>query len=178
MSDAEWDAQPNEPSLWFDRFTTYRMLGPTRTVSRAFQIYEGKEQGKHPPSSWYDAREAWNWDNRAVRYDESIIKRREVKIEKKEDEWLEHYSTALRFAYGKLTERIRTIDPAELSAVQAIDRTMAVATELKKLYGLDKGEGGDPVNPVIAFFSQAQMDPEKALAMLDSHIEKMEKKLT
>jgi hypothetical protein len=64
-----WDRQPDEPSLWFARFDTYRLLGPSRTIEAAFREGMG-EKGKCP-SRWYTESVRWRWRERAEAWDAS-----------------------------------------------------------------------------------------------------------
>lgn len=86
-----WDKLPDEPGLWFDRFTAYRLLGPRRHIEEAWRAEEtaaaarriatGKEAKvsksqqkksdalKRPPAAWYSAAKDWKWSDRASEWD-------------------------------------------------------------------------------------------------------------
>lgn len=65
-----WDRQPDEPALWFSRFDAYRLLGPKRSVTAAWNAETGvKVQGKEAPSNWYQSAKKWRWQERAEAWD-------------------------------------------------------------------------------------------------------------
>lgn len=93
--DQPWERQPKEPGNWYDRFTRYRLLGPTRTLTtacRSEQAALGKRQSKGPSSGWAAAFVKWNWQERAEAFDEHLrqideakwLERRELQ---RESEW-------------------------------------------------------------------------------------------
>jgi hypothetical protein len=67
-----WDRQPDEPPMWFDRFSTYLDIGPNRTVTAAYNI-DREKQGKLPEKqadqTWYMQSHIWQWNERAGAYD-------------------------------------------------------------------------------------------------------------
>lgn len=63
-----WEPQPGEPARWYDRFHSYMMLGPRRTIDKAYQVVTGK-RGARAPSHWWKKVKQWNWRNRALELD-------------------------------------------------------------------------------------------------------------
>jgi len=79
-----WDRLPNEPSMWFNRFEYYRLLGPDRTFQGTFEIWnerDNKRKNKpnvagHPHPQWYERAEQWQWKERAAEWDNWVWKER------------------------------------------------------------------------------------------------------
>lgn len=73
-----WDRQRDddgalEPSLWYSRFTTYRLLGVKRSFLAVYNQQREKAgkgaTAKTIPSSWQHAARKWEWVNRAEAWD-------------------------------------------------------------------------------------------------------------
>ena len=64
-----WQRQPNEPSRWYERFETYRLLGSTRSIEHAFRICTNSR--RRPGAAWYKTANDWNWTARAEAWDEA-----------------------------------------------------------------------------------------------------------
>lgn len=76
-----------EPGIWFDRFNTWRELGPSRTIEDAWRKDRAKKglSGKRPHFRWYEVRKEWNWDERALAWDDyraQELRRHEIEAEK------------------------------------------------------------------------------------------------
>lgn len=71
-----WDQQPDESKLWFDRFDIYRLIGPGRSISKAFRKYRlitrGIGSGVRAENHWYDASKEWKWEERATAWDDAM----------------------------------------------------------------------------------------------------------
>lgn len=84
-----WTRQPDEPSRWYDRFNTYRAIGPGRSILGTYKVYRRNKQdsddnkdsdsgnGVKPvdelttaPPTWYTAADTWNWKTRATAFDQ------------------------------------------------------------------------------------------------------------
>jgi hypothetical protein len=68
-----WDQLPNEPDLWYGRFTAFLRLGTKRSVNAVFKKENNKKQQKttaFPGPTWYEAAKEWRWQERARAYDE------------------------------------------------------------------------------------------------------------
>jgi hypothetical protein len=77
MSDEQslWEQQDGEPSLWYDRFMAYLLMGPSRTKLGAVHLVEKAEKSREKqstkvPGAWNDAFNQWNWKERAEAWDE------------------------------------------------------------------------------------------------------------
>lgn len=69
-----WDRQPDEPSKWFARFDVYRLLGPSRSIGKAYRkwrIMDGRENVQITGNAiWVEQGKLWDWDARAEAWDE------------------------------------------------------------------------------------------------------------
>lgn len=67
-----WSQLPNEPDLWYGRFTAFLRMGTRRSVNAVYR----KEHRKTPKSTdntgsdWYNAAKEWQWQERARAYNE------------------------------------------------------------------------------------------------------------
>jgi hypothetical protein len=79
-----WDRLPGEPSHWYDRFSRYRLAGPSRSLLATYQAEREKarkgatKKAASVPSSWNRAAAAWRWAERAAAWDayEAELRRR------------------------------------------------------------------------------------------------------
>ena len=73
-----WDQQPDEPTLWFKRFSLYLLMGPTRTVGAAYcdefaRRHPGKTSKKTSSTNWRVISSRWGWVRRAEAWDKEQI---------------------------------------------------------------------------------------------------------
>ena len=76
----DWERQPGESNLWYDRFHKFLMYGSSRTVNGTYRdtINETRDmQGRErlgkaaaAPSSWRKIVKQWEWISREEKYDE------------------------------------------------------------------------------------------------------------
>jgi hypothetical protein len=97
-----WDQMIDEPTMWYERFQLYRLLGPGRNVSKAYRkhrsintVYDPETSRKQGATSWYDYARQYNWEARANAWDETC--REEV-----EDRAHEIYNDGLSFAHERV----------------------------------------------------------------------------
>ena len=78
-----WEQRDGEPNKWYDMFTTFRSLGPNRSIRQAWQRWYRWEQKKQdaipdgiqieyseqPSNNCYDMAREWQWVERAEAYD-------------------------------------------------------------------------------------------------------------
>lgn len=70
-----WDRLASEPARWFYRFDTfYRPLGPERSLLAAYRYWHQAEKGRKSeavsaPTSWREAADRWQWEDRAEAWD-------------------------------------------------------------------------------------------------------------
>lgn len=68
----------DEPVFWFVRFTTFRKLGPYRTLRKAYREqhetqYGPSERELLPTVTWYDNAKIWHWRERAEAWDQEQL---------------------------------------------------------------------------------------------------------
>ena len=73
-----WDQQPDEPRLWFKRFSLYLLMGPTRSVAAAYcdeftRRHPGKTCRPQSATNWRVISSRWNWVRRADAWDKEQI---------------------------------------------------------------------------------------------------------
>ncbi len=97
-----WDQQEGEAHIWFERFSIFRLLGPTRTVPKAYRKWrydttQTLPDNKNTAGWWYDEAEKSKWTARAEAWDES-------QREYVEDRALEVYNDGLSFAHERVAK--------------------------------------------------------------------------
>lgn len=70
-----WDQQKNEPDIWYRRFTTYRLIGPRRSVQRAWIMEKSLTQAidkyaNNSNGAWTLKAREWSWKERATAWDD------------------------------------------------------------------------------------------------------------
>lgn len=102
-----WDQIENEPSLWFKRFTAFRLMEPLRTVSEVFKqecaARGAKRKSKVPDGGWYDVAREWHWEERAAAWDAYQTAQQEQAIVKER-------AKVLKSRYALTHKRIQTLD--------------------------------------------------------------------
>ena len=73
-----WDQQPEEPTLWFKRFSAYLLMGPTRTVAAAYcdefaRRHPGKTCKPRSATNWRVLSARWSWRARAEAWDKEQL---------------------------------------------------------------------------------------------------------
>ena len=63
-----WERQPDEPVECYARFHIYLMLGPSRNLTAAYQIWANGSS--RPPGSLNKEAAFWRWTERAFAYDQ------------------------------------------------------------------------------------------------------------
>lgn len=77
-----WDRWPDEDPKWFERFDVYyRSLGPSRSLTAAYNIYYKEVNGKLPDRpgaapAWYTMADKWEWKRRAEAWDAHLRKQK------------------------------------------------------------------------------------------------------
>jgi hypothetical protein len=70
-----WERMESEPDMWYDRFELFRMLGPTRSVRRAYAAakveYPDMFTGNRPSNNWNVMCERYHWLVRARAWDDA-----------------------------------------------------------------------------------------------------------
>ena len=80
MGDNEpiWARQPDEPERWYGRFELYRILGPNRSLDRAFRLTAQLAglTAQRANSHWRQIARRWDWEARATAWDAAEAVRR------------------------------------------------------------------------------------------------------
>ena len=68
-----WERMAAEPGIWYARFEIYRLLGPARTLARAYRTAARLEglYGKRPSRGWTAPARDWKWAERAGAWDQA-----------------------------------------------------------------------------------------------------------
>jgi len=157
-----WDRQFDEEGvqerpLWYGRFETYRLLGPERSLTAAYQAWQ-KEKGRKVTNrvsqSWRRAMKLWNWQERAEAWDAYQLQKDADAYEEELDKMRErHVQEALamqRVGAEKLRQILQSDNPgAALNAAEArkfIDTGVALERQAR---GVEDGKDApDTVNVV------------------------------
>jgi hypothetical protein len=70
-----WERKEGEPNLWYQRFETFRAMGPTRSLTGAAnreRVQKSQKESGSPPGSWRNAAKLWKWHARAEAWDMHI----------------------------------------------------------------------------------------------------------
>lgn len=83
-----WDQQPDEPKLWFKRFSVYLLMGPSRTVAMAYcdeyaRRHPGKTCRPQSATNWRVISSRWSWVRRAEAWDKEQLTLASVAIRNK-----------------------------------------------------------------------------------------------
>ena len=72
----EWDIQPGEHPVWYDRFNKFRLLGPNRSIREIYRrerkIYTLTKHHGLPlgnANEWNIVARTWQWEQRAMAWD-------------------------------------------------------------------------------------------------------------
>lgn len=122
-----WERLPDEPLLWFQRFERFRLMTPTRSISRVFcEERDKKKQEKTRTNAgpeWYRAAEQWRWNERAAAWDAVQTKHLEQTIESEK-------ARVLLEGYALMHRRV-----ARLNA--EVEQLLAYAQDEKRVWNPD-----------------------------------------
>ncbi len=62
-------AMEGESTAWLSRFAVYCMQGPSRSVRDVYRLERGNAESRSVPGSWTKATKAFQWRERAAKYD-------------------------------------------------------------------------------------------------------------
>ncbi len=121
-----WEQQPGESGPAFEAFSTYRDLGPGRTVSA---VAEKLRKSDSLLRRW---KGKWGWQQRAAAYDASIAEEaRRKAIKDRRDMENRHIGLAMQLQ-KKALEALNLMEPGEMSP-RDIKEFVKLATELERL---------------------------------------------
>jgi len=72
-----WERQPNETPRAFECFTAYLEMGQGRTLSAVYRQKTGRTQAAKPAGSWNGWYYRYNWQERAIAYDDHMAQERQ-----------------------------------------------------------------------------------------------------
>lgn len=136
-----WSQMENEPIQWYERFVIYYLTldSGERSIAGTYNAFSGQHV-RSAPAAWYKARDKFDWENRAIAYDEARTVQRKQLIEDVdvaiEDEIKNSLLTALRAAVQKVES-----SPDELDIKTAINAIPRLAKEIQDVYGVGKRIG-------------------------------------
>lgn len=106
FTEPSWERQPNEPSLWFHRFTFYRLAGSSRSILECVNVVrdtKGHRRTHNTPSSWRKAAKQWHWKERAEAWDADERHRLVIAQEQARDEMIRrHIEDSLKWQKSAL----------------------------------------------------------------------------
>jgi len=111
-----WAQQENEPNIWHQRFTSYRLMGHQRSLLGCYREEKARsslkklDRAKAIPGAWREASKRWQWEERARDWDlgqarstEEVVKSaRSSQTQKQvalEGEWLDREARLRAKAY-------------------------------------------------------------------------------
>ncbi len=106
-----WDRLPEESSVAYDAFCTYRNLAPSRSLAKAYRQRTGKEQAKQAGGHWTRWYAKYEWKTRAEAYDahlELLVRRdREAAYIKDLQDFKKRQKTLAQAALSAATELLQ-----------------------------------------------------------------------
>jgi len=155
-----WDQLEGEPQKWFDRFDTFRLMGPTRAIEDVWKAEAKVIKGKRPSPNWYKCKERYRWDERVRAWDDAERPRRRAEKMKKIAEAQGRHVQYGQFNQGKAMQKIQKIVPDDLEPMEALAMLkQGVALEIDSLVGpltVDLQEQLDEVKAQITEMLNAQ----------------------
>lgn len=128
-----WSRQPTEPALWYNRFDVYRLLGPRRSIERAYNVCKDSDSlsAPRPGANWYDQAHRWRWTPRAEAWDEQERERlRDLDSSRREDARnvrIDMINSVLDTVFERLITDLRLPDTTDVGSLRLIFRDMLAA---------------------------------------------------
>ena len=127
-----WERQKNESSKAYAAFCIYRDLGVERSLEKVAQ-----NRGKPGSKSWLNTWSTkYHWVERAQAYDDYLEQEKRKEQEKAILEMVERHTKEAMALQQKALERLKSLDPNELSTRDVLNYLM----EAMKLERLSRGE--------------------------------------
>lgn len=138
-----WERRADEPELWYDRFTVYRLLGPTRTLPAAYALVN-RLQGRRAARTaarWEKPAQRWEWAQRAAEYDAEQARLRQVDETNRRQATVDHL-------LALVVQAVLTADLPALSQVEARKLLPTLRLFYRDLFvaqgqELARGQGGE-----------------------------------
>ena len=139
MSDP-WTRAEGETDAQFRGFTIYRDLGPTRSLTAAAAIYADLPVATQ---STFDRFRKWSasksWVARSQAWDSYLDDQMLALVADQVTEARARHATAARIMVDKVSERLASVDPDELS-VSELARWIDIAVKVERLALGDAGQ--------------------------------------
>jgi len=139
-----WERVPGESSKAYEAFCIYRDLGVDRSIEKT-----AKNRLKPGSYSWLrNWSSKYNWVERARAYDDYLEREKRKEQEKAILEMVERHTKEAMALQQKALERLKSLDPNELSTRDVLNYLM----EAMKLERLSRGEPTEiqaPLNVVV-----------------------------
>lgn len=167
MNSNPWEKQPGEPTIWYKRFTTYRLMGMQRSLRK---VLEGENrQSKNLPGNWLRTAEQWSWRERAEAWDLNELEAQRVEDEEKfRLELKEHRANALAMVRSGLE--------MSLNAAKLINARLGELAEKAEAGNLEDIEIALIPNLMRAFsaVASASLDCEALVLQVDEILLKLD----
>jgi hypothetical protein len=140
-----WERLPNESSKAYQAFCYYRDLGTGRGLDKALTSANRKLTNHAWWGKWMSK---YNWVERARAYDDYLEQEKRKEQEKAILEMVERHTKEAMALQQKALERLKSLDPNELSTRDVLNYLM----EAMKLERLSRGEPTEvqaPLNIVV-----------------------------
>lgn len=119
-----WLRMPEEPILWFGRFSRFLSLGPTRSMLAVYKEEREREgTGGKPetiPGSWEDASRLWRWRERADAHDMEQIARAKAAREREASKSQKDFAAIAAGLRGITAAGIPALKGEKLTALSLI----------------------------------------------------------
>lgn len=119
-----WEQMENEPIEWYARFQVYLGQGPSRTLTGAYRKWTGRN-GK-PSKSTSERAEEFNWEERALAYDQHQREGETARAAAARQRRLDHMDKIITVIAG-------VIDRADLENL-TVEEARALLPTLRSLY--------------------------------------------
>ncbi len=141
-----WDRQPQEPILWYRRFTRFRLMEPVRSVALAYTLehptsFDDKERQKIP-GAWYQKAHVWRWDERATAWDAHQARELEATIAAEKQK-------VLTEGYALMHERVKTLNVLAKKLVADIAKGKLYRVDVRSI-----GNGKDARQVNVELFEE------------------------
>ena len=144
-----WGKQQGEKDYWYERFNTYRALGPSRSLRKAFIAQLVKDKGQDyvdyrltnneygltsAPKTWRNAFNRYHWQDRARAFD-AHQHELDMQVETAErDRCRQLRKDALNKLLTASTNALKEIDLSEVNLAQASTAIKTAVRELRTEY--------------------------------------------
>ena len=137
-----WEIREDESSLWYERFTFFLALGPSRSIMKSYRSYNEANNIVDPksyaPQKWYSSVKKYRWVERARVYDQYQRAVAQRADEEARDDARKMRRELLDVTKAKLLNAINEWEPE----VDAMD-WVTIRSTLTTLLELSRSEFGD-----------------------------------